>query len=270
MLGAEIEVFKAEGTSMRNNRLREVWANSGVVINGWLGIPSSVAAENMAQAGWDSLTCDLQHGLLDYTNALPMLQAISTTNTTPLARVPWNEPGIIMKLLDAGALGIICPMVNTRAQCEAFVGACRYAPEGYRSYGPTRALWYAGADYPQHANRSVVALAMIETRQAVAELDAILGTPGLDGIYIGPSDLGLSLGCEARLDPVDPTVVETIRIILEKARQRGLHAGLHCATTAYARQAIAWGFDMVTTGTDNVLLNQSAKRAVAEMREQSV
>jgi len=251
---------------MRINRLREVWARSGVVINGWLGIPSAVAAENMAQAGWDSLTCDLQHGLLDYADALAMLQAISTTATTPLARVPWNEPGIIMKLLDAGALGIICPMVNNRAQCEAFVGACRYAPQGYRSYGPTRALWYAGADYLQHANSSVVALAMIETQQAVRELDAILDTPGLDGIYIGPSDLGLSLGCEARLDPVDPTVVATIKAIVDKARQRGLHAGLHCATTAYARQAIAWGCDMVTTGTDNVLLNQAARRAVSDMR----
>jgi len=251
---------------MRINRLREVWARSGVVINGWLGLPSAVAAENMAQAGWDSLTCDLQHGLLDYADALAMLQAISTTATTPLARVPWNEPGIIMKLLDAGALGIICPMVNNRAQCEAFVGACRYAPQGYRSYGPTRALWYAGADYLQHANSSVVALAMIETQQAVRELDAILDTPGLDGIYIGPSDLGLSLGCEARLDPVDPTVVATIKAIVDKARQRGLHAGLHCATTAYARQAIAWGCDMVTTGTDNVLLNQAARRAVSDMR----
>ena len=251
---------------MRINRLREVWARSGVVINGWLGIPSAVAAENMAQAGWDSLTCDLQHGLLDYADALAMLQAISTTATTPLARVPWNEPGIIMKLLDAGALGIICPMVNNRAQCEAFVGACRYAPQGYRSYGPTRALWYAGADYLQHANSSVVALAMIETQQAVRELDAILDTQGLDGIYIGPSDLGLSLGCEARLDPVDPTVVATIKAIVDKARQRGLHAGLHCATTAYARQAIAWGCDMVTTGTDNVLLNQAARRAVSDMR----
>lgn len=251
---------------MRIDRLREVWARSGVVINGWLGIPSAVAAENMAQAGWDSLTCDLQHGLLDYADALAMLQAISTTATTPLARVPWNEPGIIMKLLDAGALGIICPMVNNRAQCEAFVGACRYAPQGYRSYGPTRALWYAGADYLQHANSSVVALAMIETQQAVRELDAILDTPGLDGIYIGPSDLGLSLGCEARLDPVDPTVVATIKAIVDKARQRGLHAGLHCATTAYARQAIAWGCDMVTTGTDNVLLNQAARRAVSDMR----
>jgi len=221
----------------------------------------------MAQAGWDALTCDLQHGLIDYSNALPMLQAISTTDTTPLARVPWNEPGIIMKLLDAGAMGIICPMVNSRAECEAFVGACRYAPEGYRSYGPTRALWYAGADYPTLANAGVVTLAMIETRQAVLELDAILGTPGLDGIYVGPSDLSLSLGYEPRLDPVEPVVIDTIRGILAKAREAGRHAGLHCATTAYARQAVAWGFDLVTTGTDNVLLNQGAKRAVREMRD---
>ena len=116
---------------MRENTLKGIWRSGGAVINGWLGIPSSVAAENMAQAGWDSLTVDLQHGLVDYSDAVRMLQAISTTSTIPLARVPWLEPGIIMKMLDAGAYGVICPMINSRAECEAFVGACRYVPQGY-------------------------------------------------------------------------------------------------------------------------------------------
>jgi 4-hydroxy-2-oxoheptanedioate aldolase len=179
---------------LRENNLRSIWKRGGAVINGWLGIPSGVAAENMAQAGWDSLTVDLQHDLVDYQAAVSMFQAITTTPTVPMARVPWNEPGIIMKLLDAGSYGIICPMINTRAEAEAFVGACRYAPDGYRSFGPLRATWYAGADYVKGANSTVLAFAMIETTKALGNLDEIMSTPGLDGIYIGPSDLGLSMG----------------------------------------------------------------------------
>ena len=143
---------------MRENKVRTILKEGGTVVNGWLGIPSSMAAENMAQANWDSLTVDLQHGLVDYQTAISMFQAITTTPTIPLARVPWLEPGIIMKLLDAGAYGIVCPMINSREECEKFVGACRYAPEGYRSFGPVRAAWYAGADYWQHANETVLTM----------------------------------------------------------------------------------------------------------------
>ncbi|MBL8674314.1 MAG: 2,4-dihydroxyhept-2-ene-1,7-dioic acid aldolase, partial [Rhodospirillales bacterium] len=120
---------------MRENTVKRIWASGGAVVNGWLGIPSSVAAENMAQAGWDSLTVDLQHGLVDYQAGVGMMQAVCTTATMPLCRVPWNEAGIIMKMLDAGAMGVICPMINSRAECEAVVGACRYAPVGFRSVG---------------------------------------------------------------------------------------------------------------------------------------
>jgi 4-hydroxy-2-oxoheptanedioate aldolase len=179
---------------MRENTIRTIWQAGGAVLNGWLSIPSSWTAELMAHQGWDSLTVDTQHGLIGYDVALPMLQAISTTSTMPLARVAWNEPAGIMKLLDAGAFGIICPMINTRAEAEAFVGACRYAPQGYRSAGPTRASIYAGADYLQQANASIITLAMIETAQAVQNVDDIMSVTGLDGIYIGPSDLAISLG----------------------------------------------------------------------------
>lgn len=255
---------------MRENKVKSLWKEGKAVINGWLGIPSSIATENMAQAAWDSLTCDLQHGLVDYSTAVPMLQAISTSQATPLARVPWNEPGIIMKMLDAGAYGIICPMINSRAECEAFVGAMRYAPDGYRSFGPTRALWYAGADYAKEANANILAIAMIETKQALDNLDDILSTPGLDGIYIGPSDLGLSLGGIPKLDQTDPPIVEAIKTILRAAKKHGVHPGIHCGTTDYAKQAIAWGFELVTIAADNALLNLAAKTAVADMRGSSL
>lgn len=210
---------------MRENKVRTIWQAGGAVINGWLGIPSAVAAENMAQCGWDSLTVDLQHGLVDYQAAVGMMQAITTVGMTALARVPWNEPGIIMKLLDAGAFGIICPMINTRAEAEAFVGACRYAPTGYRSFGPVRAGWVHGGEYFKRANETVLAIAMIETVKAMDNLEEILSTPGLDGIYVGPADLAISLGRQPQGDPTDDVVNKAIDTICAAAKR-------HCVRPA--------------------------------------
>ena len=251
---------------MRENTIRTIWESGNAVINAWCGIPSAVATENMAQADWDSVTCDLQHGLIDYQSTVAMMQAIATTSSIPMVRVPWNEPGIIMKCLDAGALGVICPMVNSREECEAFVGACRYAPDGYRSFGPTRAMWTHGADYAQKANESVVTLAMIETQKALDNLDDILSTPQLDGIYIGPADLGLSLGREPKGDQTDEVVVEAIQHILKSAKKHNVKAGIHTSSTAYAKQVIDWGFEFVTVMADNLLLNSAAKSVVNEMK----
>src|SRR3712207_138583 len=140
-----------------------------------------------------------------------MLQAISTTDVVPFARVNWNDPGTIMKLLDAGCYGVICPMIEGRADAEAFVGACRYPPEGYRSYGPFRASLYGGPDYAANANETVVTMAMIETRAALDDLDGILSVPGLDAVFVGPSDLGQSLGFGPGMDREEPELVEAIR-----------------------------------------------------------
>lgn len=254
---------------MRENRVKTIWQAGGAVINGWLGIPSAVAAENMAQCGWDSLTVDLQHGLVDYQAAIGMMQAISTVGMTALARVPWNEPGIIMKLLDGGAFGIICPMINTRAEAEAFVGACRYAPVGYRSFGPVRAGWVHGADYFKHANETVLAIAMIETRKAMDNLDEILSTPGLDGIYVGPADLAISLGRQPQGDPTDDVVNAAIDEICAAARRHGVRPGIHTGSPAGARNMIARGFQFTTIQSDNALLAGAAKAAVAAARGES-
>ena len=266
---ADDAAFPLDATDwhVRENRIRTIWAQGGAVINGWLGIPSSVSAENMAQAGWDSLTVDLQHGLVDYPTAVTMFQAITTTPTMPLARVPWLEPGIIMKLLDAGAFGIVCPMINTRAECEAFVGACRYAPRGYRSFGPVRATWYAGADYWQHANDHVITMAMIETRKALDNLDEILSVPGLDALYIGPADLGLSLGSAPAAIPTDAVVLDAIKAVLAAARRHGVRPGIHTGSTDMAKQMIALGFQFVTLQADNAFLANAARAAVGAMRE---
>ena len=247
---------------MRANRLKEIAKNGGAVINGWLHIPHSYAAELMAHAGWDSLTIDLQHGPVGYDGALDMLVALSTTDVVPLARVPWNEPGIIMKILDAGCYGIICPMVNTAEEARRFVAACRYPPQGMRSIGPNRALLYGGADYIQSANDTVVALAMIETQEALDNLDSILDVPGLDGVYIGPTDLGQSLTGKGAMDPTEPTAVAAIERILQAVRGRNLIAGIHTASAGYARQMVEKGFNFVTIMADSRILLGSAREMV--------
>src|SRR6266446_4133269 len=158
----------------RANRVREIWADGKAVVNSWLGIPSSFSAEVMAHAGWDSLVVDMQHGMIDYSMMVPMLQGISTTGTVPLVRVPWNDPAHIQKALDAGAYGIVCPMINNRDEAERFVDSMRYAPLGHRSSGPIRASLYGGPDYHMQANDLVVAFGMIETAEAINKLDEIL------------------------------------------------------------------------------------------------
>src|SRR5436190_23739160 len=148
---------------MRPNRLKQIWAEGRPVINAWCNIGSPFVAEAVASQGWDAVTIDTQHGLTGYSEMVAMLQAIAASEVTPLVRVSWNAPGEIMKALDAGAQGIICPMINSRAECEAFVQACRYPPDGYRSFGPTRAAMIAGADYAAEANGEILTFAMIET-----------------------------------------------------------------------------------------------------------
>src|SRR5947209_2450933 len=172
---------------MRSNTAKAKWAQGDVTLGGWLSIPSSFSAEVMAHQGLDWVCVDMQHGVIDYQVALTMLQAIGSTETIPFVRVPWNEFGIIGKVLDAGALGVIIPMVNSVEEAKAAVAACRYFPLGSRSFGPTRAGYYAGSDYYRGANTEVACIPMIETRQAVERLDEILAVPGIDAVYVGPA-----------------------------------------------------------------------------------
>ena len=252
---------------MRTNRLRTLWQNDQAAINGWLAIPNSFSAETMAHQGWDTLTIDLQHGVIDYQAMVGMLQAISTTATVPIVRVPWLEPGIIMKTLDAGAYGVICPMVNTREEAQRFVACTSYAPRGTRSFGPVRALLYGGADYPAQANDTIVRFAMIETAQALDNLDAILTVEGLDAIYIGPSDLSLALGCKPTFDDVDPKVAQAIDHIVARAKVHGVQAGIHNGRSDVAKARIAKGFRFVTVSSDARLLAAGSQQLLGEMRQ---
>ena len=250
---------------MRENILRTLWQSDVCAINGWLSLPATFSAEVMANRGWDSLTIDLQHGLIDYESAVGMLQAISTTRTIPLIRVPWLDPAIIMKVLDAGAYGVICPMINSAAEAAAFVAACRYPPSGIRSCGPTRAHIYGGPGYLADANRTIITMAMIETRSGLDHLEEILSVKGLDAIYVGPSDLSLALGCEPRLDPTERVVVEAIEYISTQALAKKIVAGIHTDSPVYAQRMIQQGFRFVTIGTDVRLLVAKASEVLEAM-----
>ena len=252
---------------MRENRLKAMWARGEAVVNGWLAIPAGFSAEVLAHQGFDSLTIDMQHGIVDYQTAVSMLQGISTTGVTPLARVPWNDPGTIMKILDAGVYGVICPMINTRAQAEALVAACKYPPRGYRSFGPARASIYAGADYAEHANEDLIVMPMIETAEALKNLDAILSTPGVDAIYVGPADLSLTLGCKPRLDQTDAPVVEAQKQIVEACKRHNVVAGIHNATAAYSLTMIELGYRFVTLASDTRHLAAKAAEEVGLVRK---
>jgi 4-hydroxy-2-oxoheptanedioate aldolase len=253
---------------MRKNELRNRLANDGTALNGWLSLANSYSAEIMAHQGFDSVTVDLQHGAVDYQAAVGMLQAISTTTAVPMVRVPWNEPILTLKLLDAGAYGVICPMINSKAQAEAFVDACRYPPLGSRSFGPNRAVLYGGADYWRHANDEILLFAMVETLDGLAELEKIASVSGLDGIYVGPSDLSFSMGRMPSLDPQDDEVLHAIKHIAETARKKGKFAGVHTDGAKTAIRRFGDGYQFCTILNDARLLANAAAAAVREARGQ--
>ena len=250
--------------------LHEFFASGGKAVNGWCALPSPVTAEIMGCQGFDMMTVDLQHGLIDYQMALTMLQVLQGLPAPVLARVPWNEPGILMKCLDAGFAGVICPMVNTAADARALVHATRYAPLGSRSFGPTRANLVYGAGYVKTANSSVLVLAMIETRAAMGNLDAILAVEGIDGVYVGPSDLGLSLGYEPTLDPTAPEVLDAIATIAARTKAAGRLAGVHTGSAAMVQRAFAQGYDFASLLTDARMFTTAIAGQLAAVRQTKV
>lgn len=252
---------------MRPNKVREIWASGGVVKNGWLALESTMAAEGMASVGWDSCTVDLQHGFADELTARQLFQVIGRYDCTPLARVAWNDPAKIMRVLDDGCYGIICPMVNTPEDATMLVKNSKFPPLGERSYGPQRGLLYGGADYAAKANETIINMAMIETREAMSNLESICRTDGIDGIYVGPSDLALSLGHPPAGVPVIPEVVGAIEEIVRRARDCGVVAGIHCGSVEMAKDWIAKGFQFVTVYTDFVAMMTKARENLNALNE---
>jgi len=251
------------------NNVKAAWKAGKAVVNGWLAIPNAFSAEMYSKAGWDSVTVDMQHGVQDYLSCVACFQGISLTpGVLPMVRVPWNEPGIIGKVLDAGAYGVICPMINTEAEARALVQYSKYPPHGTRSTGPIRAGVYGEAGgYQKTANDEILVIPMIETKPALDNLDAIHDVPGIDAIYVGPSDLGLSLGMSAILDREEPEILRIYERLIKETSKRGIAAGLHNGSPAYAKKMIGMGFKLVTVGGNDVgLMVNAAKAAVAAAR----
>ena len=165
-------------------------------------------------------------------------------------------------------MGVICPMVNTKAEAEQFVAACKYPPAGRRSNGPLRAAMYGEASsYQKTANDEILVIPMIETEEALENLEAILDVPGIDMVYVGPSDLALSLGLNAAMDREEPNVLEMYQRVLRETSKRNLIAGLHNATSAYAARMIAMGFRFATISNDSGLMARAAIETVRATRK---
>ena len=247
--------------------LRQKWALKQTALNLFLTIPNSWTAEMMAHSGFDALTLDMQHGLISVDSALHMLQAITTTPTVPFVRLPWNEPSIIMKMLDAGAAGLICPMIDTAEEAAQFARACRYPPEGIRSFGPIRARLLEEDDYFQVANRQVLAFAMIETASSLHMLEAIAATPGLDGLFVGPFDLSVSLGLKRLADIHDPILNDALKSVLASCKRHRLVPAIYTGSMAHAAELAAMGFQLISPGDDTGILAEGARQKLEALRK---
>ena len=244
---------------MIENTLKTAWQSGNTTIGLWASTGDQAAMELLGQLGYDYVCFDLQHGLIDYTDLVPGLQALNQSTSTPLARVPWNEPGIIGKVLDAGTMGVIIPMVNSPEEAERAVAACRYAPMGARSWGPARALAVLGGGYHADANNRLACIPMIETKEAVDNLEAILDVEGIDAIYVGPADLSISYGLPPATDHPDSAIYqEALAKIVELGRARGVVPGIH-TVPELVQHRIGQGFQMVTA-TSNVLAQVAGAR----------
>lgn len=250
---------------MRPNRLRELLPSGRPVVNAWVSADSSYLAEVLSHSGFDCVTVDLQHGMFGLDRAIALLQAVSAGPAVPMARCPDLDPATIGKLLDAGAYAIICPTIDTPEDAETLARACRYPPRGSRSYGPSRGLLYGGPDYTDHADDTVLSWAMIESRQALDNLDAILAT-SIDAVYVGPNDLALSLGERPGAAEPGPRVLDALGRIADSARQAGKYSGVFCADAGLARRMLDLGFGMVTPGNDIGILRAAAAQRVAAVR----
>ena len=251
---------------MRPNKVIEAWQAGKAAFAAWTSTESSYIAEILGHTGAEAVVIDMQHGMADMHSALSMLQAISTTPASPFVRVPGLDPKLIMKLLDYGSYGLICPLVDNAEQAEAFVAASSYPPRGGRSYGPVRGLLYGGPDYLDAADQTIVRLAMIETRAGLDNLEAICQVDGLEGIFLGPSDLSLSLGSKPRPEPAEDHIEEAIARCLAAAHKAGKKAGIFCFGVEGAERRTAQGFDFVVPHADSFHLAKAYRAALETAR----
>lgn len=248
---------------MRANRVKEIISSRGYAVNAWVSCDSPYVAEVLSHAGYDAVTIDHQHGMFGLDRVITLIQAVSSGPAMPMVRCSHLDLAEIGKVLDAGAYGLICPSIDTAKQCRALVSACRYPPVGRRSFGPSRGLLYGGSDYVEHANATVQVWAMIESSEALDNIEGIVNVPGLDGVYVGPNDMALSLGVQPGTSPVDAKVQEAFKQVLEAGHAAGIAVGAYCADADMAVALLRDGYDLVTPGNDVVLLREGAASRLA-------
>lgn len=252
---------------MRSNPVRTRWAQNLPASNLWIDIGWAVTVEMIGKLEYDSFTIDLQHSLIDRGTLVPMLQALSLGNGAPMVRVTQNDAAEIAFVLDAGAYGVICPTMETADDCRRFVAACDYPPRGARSWGPTRGTLYGGGDYFDNYADTILRIALIETARGMENLDAIAAVPGLDMIYLGPNDLGVSYGARPSMLPNHPKVEAAMDLVVAAARRHGISAGMHTASASMAKTAAAKGYRLLSLGYASKLMLNSATQVLRDAFE---
>jgi 4-hydroxy-2-oxoheptanedioate aldolase len=249
------------------NKVRQIWNSGGSALAAWLQLHGVLHAETMANCGYDAVVIDLQHSTTTFDQAVSMMVAIEKAGVEPIVRLKWNEPSDIMKLIDAGAYGVIAPMIDCAEDARKFADALHYPPLGKRSYGPRRPVLKYGKDYVDKASDSVVSMAMIETSEGLKNAAEILEVNGIDGIFIGPTDLSLALGVAPKPDPTEPIVLESITKLRELAHAHGKVVGIFTGSGEGAKQRLSEGFDFVSATPDLAMLTTAARATVATARQ---
>lgn len=251
---------------MRPNTVKSLWHADQPAFGAWLSSCSTLVAEQMGAVGFDWLVVDGEHSPADTLTLVQMLQAVSLGNSVPMARVPWNDPVAVKRVLDGGAYGVVIPWVNDRAQAEQAVAACRYPPIGLRGYGPYRGVLYGGHDYLEHANEEISCIIQIETVEAIERIDDILSVPGIDATLIGPSDLALSLGIPVQPDNPHPDHVAACRAVLEASRKHAVVPGIFTSGPEEGARRAAEGWRFIAIGSDSQYMTQTAVHALRTAR----
>jgi 4-hydroxy-2-oxoheptanedioate aldolase len=246
--------------------IRARWAAGETAFAAWLILDSPSAATAVASAGFDAVVVDLQHGHATLDTLPHLLAGIRPTQALPFVRAAWNHAADLMRALDLGTRGVICPMVGSRAEAEAFVAACRYPPAGTRSYGPIHGAFGRGHGQTTAAEDAIILFAMIETAEGFANLEEIAATRGLDGLFVGPADLSLGLGLDTFADLTDPALLKALDAVVAAADGHGLVPGIHAPSPPSAAAMAIRGFRFVSSAVDEDLLRGAAEGAIRATR----
>jgi 4-hydroxy-2-oxoheptanedioate aldolase len=244
--------------------IRDAVHNRKMLLCAWLTMNSSSLIEPIREARWDCILIDQQHGLGGHDAMVECLTAAKAAGMPALVRVASNDPGLIGRALDAGAQGIVCPLINSAADAERFVCAVKYPPRGTRSWGPYRAQFNLLGDYVSQANAWTIACPQIETKGALEELEQILSIDGVDMICFGPNDLSAAL--TGRFDNRAPEVMEAMETVLRKCREKSVMAFVFANNADYAKPLLRSGWNMLAIGTDAGWFSLAAKRALSEVK----